>query len=273
MATNNPPSPNSNKRKRDHSESGPGRGMKAPATNGDNSANAMFISLLQGIDENTGPVAAQDETSRTAQAALQQQQSSYPEPNVFDHSGQTAFDESHLQPALPHHQLQASGQSIFDARQPQPGKPAVGTQAWHQQRKDSHKEVERRRREVINEGIENIAKMIPGQDKNKGHILASACRYIQELQAKIASFDNERNVFEITQQELTRRNESLRDSAQRAWQETAKWMGRCREAGLQFDDYDGSVEAAEALEENTNLAGVASNGEGYAVDKAENTVS
>ena len=108
--------------------------------------------------------------------------------------------------------------------------------------------VERRRREVINEGIENIAKMIPSSDKNKGAVLQNACRYIQELQAKIASFDNERNVFEITQQELTRRNESLRDSAQRAWQETAKWMGRCREAGLQFEDYDSSVEAAEALE-------------------------
>lgn len=113
--------------------------------------------------------------------------------------------------------------------------------------------MERRRREVINEGIENIAKLIPSQDKNKGAILGNACRYIQELQQKIASFDNERNVFEITQQELTRRNETLRDSAQRAWQETAKWMGRCREANLHFDDYDSSVEAAESLEESANL--------------------
>lgn len=94
--------------------------------------------------------------------------------------------------------------------------------------------------------------MIPTNDKNKGAVLQNACRFIQELQQKVTNFDNERNVFEITQQELTRRNETLRDSAQRAWQETAKWMGRCREAGLQFDDYDGSVEAAEVLEENNS---------------------
>lgn len=125
--------------------------------------------------------------------------------------------------------------------------------------------VERRRREVINEGIENIAKMIPSTDKNKGAVLQNACRYISELQAKIQSFDNERNVFEITQQELTRRNETLRDSAQRAWQETAKWMGRCREAGLQFDDYDSSVEAAEALEDPSHATmGVGVNSENNA---------
>lgn len=131
--------------------------------------------------------------------------------------------------------------------------------------------VERRRREVINEGIENIAKMIPTNDKNKGAVLQNACRFIQDLQAKVASFDNERNVFEITQQELTRRNEALRDSAQRAWTETAKWMGRCREAGLQFDDYDGSVEAAEVLEENNSAdaAAVAAR----AIDKAEGSAS
>lgn len=96
--------------------------------------------------------------------------------------------------------------------------------------------------------------MIPGQDKNKGAVLQNACRYIQELQAKIANFDNERNVFEITQQELTRRNDSLRDSAQRAWQETAKWMGRCREANLQFDDYDQGIET-EALDDAGNSIG------------------
>ena len=121
---------------------------------------------------------------------------------------------------------------------------------------------------MINEGIENIAKLIPSNDKNKGAVLQNACRFIQDLQAKIASFDNERNVFEITQQELTRRNENLRDSAQRAWHETAKWMGRCREAGLQFDDYDSSVEAAEVLEENAN-ADLANANSAAGMDKIE----
>lgn len=98
--------------------------------------------------------------------------------------------------------------------------------------------VERRRREVINEGIENIAKMIPGNEKNKGAILQRTCQYIQQMQDAITKFESERKVFEITQNELTDRNDRLRDSAQRAWAETAKWQQRCKDAGLEFDDYD-----------------------------------
>jgi len=100
--------------------------------------------------------------------------------------------------------------------------------------------------------------MIPtNSDKNKGSILTGAIKYIQDLQARVSGFDNERSVFEITQQELTRRNESLRDTAQRAWAETAKWMGRCKEAGLQFDDYDTSVDMHEIEDHsNTNVAGL-----------------
>lgn len=30
----------------------------------------------------------------------------------------------------------------------------------------------------------------------------------------------------------------MKDSAQRAWQESSKWQQRCRDAGLSFDDYD-----------------------------------
>lgn len=140
--------------------------------------------------------------------------------------------------------------------------------------------VERRRREVINEGIENLAKLIPSPDKNKGAILTSACRYIQDLQQKIEAFDNERRIFDLTQQELTKRNEALRESAQRSWQETAKWMGRCKEHGLQYDDYDISVGANEALDESTaaNMTGAGDGGTnaGYStggVGKADNSLS
>lgn len=139
--------------------------------------------------------------------------------------------------------------------------------------------VERRRREVINEGIENLAKLIPtNSDKNKGAILTGAIKYIQDLQARISSFDNERSVFEITQQELTRRNESLRDSAQRAWAETAKWMGRCKEAGLQFDDYDTGVEVHEMEDHtSTNVGNALSGGnaafDAGSLDKMEGTMT
>jgi hypothetical protein len=49
-------------------------------------------------------------------------------------------------------------------------------------RKESHKEVERRRRAAINEGIQNLANLIPGGEKNKGRIIQKAADYIQELQ-------------------------------------------------------------------------------------------
>lgn len=69
---------------------------------------------------------------------------------------------------------------------PQTGqKPQVGSDEWHQLRKDNHKEgeiadpvpcerrlthlpVERRRRETINEGINELAKIVPDCEKNKG---------------------------------------------------------------------------------------------------------
>jgi len=117
--------------------------------------------------------------------------------------------------------------------------------------------VERRRREVINEGIENIAKLIPSTDKNKGAVLQNACRYITDLDGKIKDFDNERRLFEVAQQELVSRNNSLRDSAERAWSETQKWMNRCRDAGLQFDDYDAGLEGPDLDESGAaNMSGM-----------------
>lgn len=139
MATNNPPSPNGNKRKRGQNEPDSGRAMKPPATNGDAAADAMYVSLLQGITDT--PIHQQDDPSRTAQAALQQQQSAYPEPNVFvDHGGNHGGFEDTSYHKVAQQPMQAMGQSTFDARASTPNKPGVGTKEWHQQRKDSHKE-------------------------------------------------------------------------------------------------------------------------------------
>lgn len=41
--------------------------------------------------------------------------------------------------------------------------------------------VERRRRETINEGINELAKIVPGCEKNKGSILQRAVQYITQL--------------------------------------------------------------------------------------------
>ncbi|KAI9314946.1 hypothetical protein BX666DRAFT_1834966, partial [Dichotomocladium elegans] len=60
-------------------------------------------------------------------------------------------------------------------------KPAVGSAEWHRIRRENHKQVERRRRETINEGINQIARIVPGCEKNKGQILQRAALYIKQL--------------------------------------------------------------------------------------------
>lgn len=115
--------------------------------------------------------------------------------------------------------------------------------------------VERRRREVINEGIENIAKIVPNCEKNKGAILQRTCQYIGELQQKERSQENERATFEIALKELTNRVDRMKQSAEAAWAESNKWQQRCRDAGLQFDDYD-----------DGNLPGLGEDDDGVTVD-------
>jgi len=55
--------------------------------------------------------------------------------------------------------------------------------AWSRQRKDNHKEVERRRRGNINEGINELARIVPNGsgEKAKGAILTRAVNYIHHL--------------------------------------------------------------------------------------------
>lgn len=58
------------------------------------------------------------------------------------------------------------------------------------QRKDNHKEVERRRRSAINDGITQLSMIVPGceeKNTNKGAIIHAAARYIQDLKHNEAS--------------------------------------------------------------------------------------
>ena len=89
-----------------------------------------------------------------------------------------------------------------------------------------------------NDGINVIAKLVPGTEKNKGAILQRTAQYIKELQASVAKFETERATLDVALKELTSRNDRLKDSLQQAWKDSKKWQRRCRDAGLQFDDYD-----------------------------------
>lgn len=66
-------------------------------------------------------------------------------------------------------------------------KPSVGSEEWLRQRRENHKEVERRRRETINDGINDLAKLIPDGEKNKGRVLQRAVQYIHHLKQQDAA--------------------------------------------------------------------------------------
>jgi len=79
-------------------------------------------------------------------------------------------------------------------------RPDTGSEEWVRMRKANHKEVERRRRGNINEGINALAAIMPndaGESKAKGAILSRATQYIQHLK------DNEaRNIEKWTLEKL-----------------------------------------------------------------------
>ncbi|KAG0281043.1 basic helix-loop-helix protein [Linnemannia exigua] len=81
---------------------------------------------------------------------------------------------------------------------PPPAKPAPGSEEWHRIRRDNHKEVERRRRDNINQGINDLAAVIPNNDKNKGQILRQAVNYISAIQeAQVKMMEEMQNVEAI----------------------------------------------------------------------------
>ncbi|KPV72097.1 uncharacterized protein RHOBADRAFT_39847 [Rhodotorula graminis WP1] len=57
---------------------------------------------------------------------------------------------------------------------------------WERSRKDNHKEVERRRRQTINDGITHLGELLPPDSAlasgvNKAHVLTRAASYITQL--------------------------------------------------------------------------------------------
>lgn len=115
-------------------------------------------------------------------------------------------------------------------------KPAVGSEEWHKQRKDNHKEVERRRRETINEGINELAKIVPGCEKNKGSILARAVAFITQLKENetqnIEKWTLEKLLTEQAIAELSSSNEKHKEELDRAYRELDLYKQQARENNL-----------------------------------------
>jgi bHLH factor len=133
-------------------------------------------------------------------------------------------------------------------------KPAVGSPEWHKIRKDNHKEgssenavdiwdltnhnpVERRRRETINEGINELAKIVPGCEKNKGSILQKAVQFIQQLKSNEASniekWTLEKLLTEQAIGELSQSNDKLKKECERLYRELETYKRVCQGAGLE----------------------------------------
>lgn len=101
--------------------------------------------------------------------------------------------------------------------------PVTGSEEWKRQRKDSHKEVERRRRENINLAINRLSDLLPVKENSKATILARAAEYIQKLKetesANIDKWTLQKLLSEQNQSRLTSANERLQEELGRAYKE------------------------------------------------------
>ncbi|CAI7588599.1 bHLH domain-containing protein [Penicillium cosmopolitanum] len=191
-----------------------------------------------------------DDNTLTAKAALAAHPHKYPPPpdSAFDANNLTQGlnfpDDMGQGPMSGGHNHNSTAAAVYAAREAQSmnSKPTVGSPEWHQIRKNNHKEVERRRREAINEGINQISRLVPNCDKNKGAILQRAIEYICQLQDEKKNIDERFEQHSLTTNhalsEISASNQKLKAEVSRRNNMAQKWLQRCRDAGLEFDDYE-----------------------------------
>ena len=224
-------------------------------------ATAQQSSNEAASQTNGEPAAAADATS-TAAAALAgiYPTMTVPQPTDVAFAVAGEGDRSALDPSF--NMGENAGDLSFDmsAMDASTGsngqKPAVGSDAWHRVRRDNHKEgehpnwilapcpefranipsVERRRRETINEGINELAKIVPGCEKNKGSILQRAVAFITQLKENeaqnIEKWTLEKLLTEQAIAELSGSVDKLKNECDRAWREAETWKKTCQSAGL-----------------------------------------
>lgn len=251
-----------NKRKRDTRD----QGINRPAPHNANpdltdQATASFL-VAHTTDEDMAPsfdvhhngASNPSSVGDTAAAALAYHQMTVPQPTELQFQAQNSGDGSfgmadHSQPqtGMQDFSLEAlkaatqSGRSAQAASSDSPPqssshKPQVGTEEWHKVRRDNHKEVERRRRETINEGINELAKIVPGCEKNKGSILQRAVQFITQLkeneQQNIEKWTLEKLLTEQAITELSASCDKFKAECQRAWDECQIYKRACENNGI-----------------------------------------
>lgn len=120
--------------------------------------------------------------------------------------------------------------------------PLTGSEEWKRQRKDSHKEVERRRRENINTAINKLSELLPVKESSKATILARAAEYIQKLKetesANIDKWTLQKLLSEQNQSRLSSANERLQDELGKAYKEIEELKQRLKQAGLPYNQQE-----------------------------------
>lgn len=113
---------------------------------------------------------------------------------------------------------------------------------------DSRFPVERRRRETINEGINELAKIVPNCEKNKGSILQRAVTFINQLKENEAQnlekWTLEKLLTEQAIAELSASNDKLKQECERLYKELETWKRIAQNAGLSLPQQNKDEPAA-----------------------------
>ncbi|KAH9878701.1 hypothetical protein IAQ61_001974 [Plenodomus lingam] len=251
-----------NKRKRDTRDQGLSR--PAPHNGLDDQTTASFLAahnaanddMQQQFDVHQNGGTNTASVGDTAAAALAYHQMTVPQPTELQFQTQGSGDGSfgmgdHHQQQTVDFSLEALKAATQSGRSGQPSasdsppqsashKPPVGSEEWHKVRRDNHKEVERRRRETINEGINELAKIVPGCEKNKGSILQRAVQFITQLkeneQQNIEKWTLEKLLTEQAITELSTSCDKFKADCQRAWDECQIYKRACENNGIVPDE-------------------------------------
>ena len=103
-------------------------------------------------------------------------------------------------------------------------------------------QVERRRRETINEGINELAKIVPDCEKNKGSILARAVQFITQLKENesqnIEKWTLEKLLTEQAIAELSSTCDKYKEELDSKRSEIAAWERAGKRLGFEPSDED-----------------------------------
>ncbi|KAL3232116.1 Centromere-binding protein 1 [Nakaseomyces bracarensis] len=113
-------------------------------------------------------------------------------------------------------------------------------QDWRKIRKESHKEVERRRRETINLAIDNLRKLLPKPEYSKAGILTSAAALIKKLKESESNHMNKwaisRIVAEQTKTSSEKAQEKMSEALDQSYKEIIRLRSILEENNIKFED-------------------------------------